>query len=275
MIGLGAIGGSLAWQARQEGVPRVVGYSPVRTELVQALKAGAISEASDTPARAVQGAALVILATPPGATLSLLDELALSLPPAALVSDVASIKAPIVSRAVSAGLGARFAGAHPLTGTHGSGFAYARPDRLRGCIVYISPTKVVGGDTAARGIMSFWERVLGASPVLIDALEHDRRLAWTSHLPQAVASSLANALAERGLSGVSYGPGGRDTTRLAASSPDMWVDIFLHNAGPVAEALARTESQLARLRALIEAGDAAGLRDFLGSAAAFRRGLDQ
>lgn len=272
---MGAIGGSLAWQARQQGVPRVVGYAPERADVAQALRAGAITEAADTATRAVQDVALVILATPLGATLALLDELASAVAPSALISDVASIKAPVVARAVAAGVGSRFAGGHPLAGTHGSGFAYARPDRLRGCVVYITPTGAPGGDAAARGVMSFWERVLGASPVLIDATEHDRRLAWTSHLPQAVASSLANALAERGLSGVSYGPGGRDTTRLAASSPEMWVEILLHNGGPVIEALGSTEAQLARLRQLIEAQDAAGLRAFLASAARFRRGLDQ
>lgn len=274
VIGLGAIGGSLAWQARRHGVPRVVGYAPERTDVAQALRAGAITEAADSPARAVRDATLVILATPPGPALALLDELAPAISPAALLSDVASIKAPVVARAVAAGLGSRFAGAHPLAGTHGSGFAYARPDRLEGCVVYVTPTGVPGGDAAARGIMSFWERVLGASPVLIDAIEHDRRLAWTSHLPQAVASALAKALADRGLSGVSYGPGGRDTTRLAASSPEMWVDILLLNGGPVAEALMNTEAQLAHLRRLIEAQDASGLREFLASAARFRRGLD-
>src|SRR6185295_6620900 len=133
---------------------------------------------------------------------------------------------------------------HPLAGTHGSGFTAARPDRLRGCIVYVCETGAPGGDRAARRVMSFWEQVLEAQPVLIDPVAHDRQLAWTSHLPQAVASALAKTLADRGLAGVSFGTGARDTTRLAASSPDLWLDILLYNREAIVEAVATTEASL-------------------------------
>jgi prephenate dehydrogenase len=123
--------------------------------------------------------------------------------------------------------------------------------------------------------MHFWEDVVEASPILIDAAAHDRQLAWTSHLPQTVASALAKALADRGLAGLSFGTGARDTTRLAASSPEMWIDILLYNREAVAEALAATEAQVAELRRLIAAGDAAGLRDYLAAAQRFRLGLDR
>ena len=95
------------------------------------------------------------------------------------------------------------------------------------------------------------EEVVEAFPILIDASAHDRQLAWTSHLPQSVASALAKALADRGLAGLSFGPGARDTTRLAASSPEMWIDILLYNREAVAEAIADTELRLAELRGLI------------------------
>jgi prephenate dehydrogenase len=275
VIGLGAIGGSLAWQARLAGIPRVVGVSASRAEGVQALRTSAITELADSPAKAVRGAELVVLAVPAQVTLELIGRLHSLLEPGALLTDVCSVKSPVLARATAEGLGDRFAGGHPLAGTHGSGFAAARPDRLRGCVVYVCETGSPGGDQAARRVMSFWEQVLEAQPVLIDAATHDRQLAWTSHLPQAVASALAKALADRGLAGVSFGTGARDTTRLAASSPDMWIDILLYNRAAVVEALEATEHSLADLRRLVAAGDGDGLRAYLVAAQRFREGLDR
>jgi len=275
VIGLGAIGGSLAWQARLAGVRRVVGFSPDRSEGIEALKASAITDLADSPASAVQGAELVILAVPPQATLDLIAELTTRVDKTALLSDVCSIKAAVVKQAQSAGIADRFAGAHPLAGTHETGFQSARPDRLRGCIVYICESGSPGGHRAADAIAGFWERTLEASPVRIDAENHDRQLAWTSHLPQAVACALSRCLAQHSQPGVSYGTGARDTTRLAASSPDMWTDILLHNAVAVQAALERTESQLSELRQLLTRADAAGLLSYLREAQAFRRRLDR
>jgi prephenate dehydrogenase len=275
VIGLGAIGGSLAWQARLAGVGRVVGYSPSRGEGVAALRASAISEVADSPARAVRGAELVVLAVPPAATLDLIGRLGPSLEPGATLTDVCSVKAPVMARAAECGLDDRFAGGHPLAGTHDSGFAAARPDRLRGCVVYVCETASADGARVARGVMRFWEEVLGAQPILIAAEAHDRQLAWTSHLPQAVAYALAKALADRQLGGVSYGTGARDTTRLAASSADMWLDILLQNRDPLVEALSSVESRVGDLRRLIETGDRQGLEHYLETAREFRRGLDR
>jgi prephenate dehydrogenase len=275
VIGLGAIGGSLAWQSRLAGVARVVGYSPSRGEGVAALRASAITEIADSPAKAIRGAELVVLAVPPGPTLDLIGRLARSLEPGATLTDVCSVKAPVMARAADSGLGDRFAGSHPLAGTHDSGFTAARPDRLRGCAVYVCETGASEGPRIARGVMRFWEEVLEAHPILIDAGAHDRQLAWTSHLPQAVAYALAKALADRRLGGVSYGTGARDTTRLAASSPEMWLDIMLQNRDPLVEALSSAERGVAELRRLIEAGDRQGLERYLETAREFRRGLDR
>lgn len=275
VIGLGAIGGSVAWQARLAGVPRVAGYSPSRADGVEALRCSAITELADSPVRALRGAELVVLAVPVQAALELIGRLSPALEPGALLTDVCSVKAPVLARAAAEGLGDRFAGGHPLAGTHATGFIAARPDRLRGCVVYVCETGAPGGDRAARRVMHFWEQTLEAQPVLIDAETHDRQLAWTSHLPQAVASALAKALADRGYAGVSFGPGARDTTRLAASSPDMWIDILLYNRTAVADALAASEASLAELRGLVDAGDADGLRRYLTAAQRFREGLDR
>ncbi len=275
VIGLGAIGGSLAWQARLAGVSRVVGYSPSRADGVQALRSSAITELADSAVGALRGAELVVLAVPARVTLDLIGRLGPLLEPASALTDVCSVKAPVLLRAAAAGLGDRFAGSHPLAGTHTSGFGAARPDRFRGCVVYVCETGLPGGAETGRRIMRFWEETLEAQPVLIDAGAHDRQLAWTSHLPQAVASALAKALADRGLSGVSFGPGARDTTRLAASSPDMWIDILLYNQVSLVEALSVAEASLSELRGLVASGDAGGLRRYLIAAQQFREGLDR
>ncbi|HZA98165.1 MAG TPA: prephenate dehydrogenase [Gemmatimonadales bacterium] len=275
VIGLGAIGGSLAWQSRLAGVARVIGYSPNPAEGVQALKVSAITELADTPARAVRGAELVVLATPPQPTLDLLAPVASALEPGAFFTDVCSIKAPVIRRAVAAGIGDRFAGSHPLAGTHETGFASAVPERFRGCVVYICETGAARGHLAAGVVASFWEETLEASPVYIGADAHDQQLAWTSHLPQAVAFALAKVLADQQLGGVSFGSGARDTLRLAASNPDMWVDILRYNRESLEQALARTEDGLAELRRLIAAGDTVALHDYLETARRFRQGIER
>jgi prephenate dehydrogenase len=106
---------------------------------------------------------------------------------------------------------------------------------------------------------------LGNDFVVLDAREQ----------PVAMTPALAKALADRGLAGVSFGTGARDTTRLAASSPDLWIDILLYNRAAVAEALAATETSLSELRALIAAGDADALGRYLSAAQRFRQGLDR
>jgi prephenate dehydrogenase len=275
VIGLGAIGGSLAWQSRLAGVPRVVGYSPRPGEGVQALKASAITELADSPAAAAREAELVVLAVPPRPTLDLIIELVPILGAGSLLTDVCSVKTPVVKQAVSAGLGDRFAGGHPLAGTHETGFASAKPDRLRGCVVYICESGTSNGHQAAERIVDFWEDTLEASTVRIDAVAHDRQLAWTSHLPQAVGYALAKVLADHGLGGVSFGSGAKDTTRLAASNPEMWLDILLYNEPAVSQALERTEGALAELRRLLSTGDVPALRHYLETAREFRRGIDR
>jgi prephenate dehydrogenase len=274
VVGLGAIGGSVAWQARIAGVPHIVGFSPDRQEAEAAASAGAVTQLADSPAAAVGAADLAILATPPAVTNQLISELAPHLERRTTLSDVGSVKVPVIERALAAGLAGRFAGAHPLAGTHGSGFTHARPDLLSGCVVYICSTGPVGG-RAAELVRSFWADTMKASPVLMDATAHDRQLAWTSHLPQAVAYALANALAGLGLESRAFGSGARDTMRLAASNPDLWLEIFLQNRDAVLDALDGASGSLARLRALVAEGKQDALRAYLQQAADFRRGLDR
>jgi prephenate dehydrogenase len=251
----------------------VIGYSPDPAEARAAEQAGAVHATAPSPGAAAEAADLVVLAAPPGATLDLLSGIAPVLRAGTVCSDVASVKGCIVERACTAGLERRFAGAHPLAGTHGSGFGHASPDLLRGCVVYVCPTGPHGAEPA-RVVAAFWAEVFQARPVEIDALEHDRQLAWTSHLPQAVAYALARSLASRELPPAAFGAGARDTTRLAASSPELWIDIFLRNRDAVLAGLDDADGQLRRLRHLIAERDEAGLRRFLEPAASLRRSLE-
>jgi prephenate dehydrogenase len=142
-------------------------------------------------------------------------------------------------------------------------------------VVYVCESGTSAGHRAAMAVAGFWRDTLEASPVLIGADAHDRQLAWTSHLSQTVAYALAKVLADQGLGGVSFGTGTRDTTRLAASDPGMWVEILQYNEEAVAQALDRTEEAIAELRRLLTSGDAAALRSYLETAQAFRQGIER
>jgi prephenate dehydrogenase len=275
VIGLEPLGGSLAWQARRAGIPRVIGYSPQPATAVQALKVEAISDMAMTPEQAVREADLIVLADSPTRTAQLIRALEPHTPSGALLTDVASVKAPVCRAAAEHGLADRFAGSHPLPTPTGSAAVRTGPDLLRGAVVYVCPVESSQGDQAVRQVMHFWSEVMEAEPVLIEADRHDRQVAWTSHLPQAVSYLLAKTLAARRLGGVSFGAGARDATRLAAEDPEQWADLLLENANPILEALVDTARELTHLQALLERGDGEGLRNYLADAAAFRRGIDR
>lgn len=204
MIGLGAVGGSVAWDAAQSGVSRVVGYSRSPRDGVAAVKAGAVTELMHDAAAVVQTADLVVFATPPRDTLALLE----SLGPAmrerrVFATDVTSIKGTVMRVAQAQALHDVFAGSHPLLRTPETGFSGARFNQLKGAVVYVTP--LAGGGEAGREIEDFWSRAVGALPVTIDADRHDAMVAWTGHLPHVVAAALAVALAKHGPAGVTQG----------------------------------------------------------------------
>src|SRR5436309_3020416 len=274
LIGLGAIGGSIARQVKQPGIGNgivVVGWSPEPAERALAAQQGALD---DAPARATDVARvadLLILAAPPAANINQLDALVPHLKPGAVVTDVGSVKRAIVARAEQLGLHERFAGSHPLAGTHRHGFEASRPDLFRRAVVYVTPCR--HGETAAREIVDFWEHVLEAEPVVLDADRHDAQLAATSHVPQIVASLLGDFLARHAPPGASLGTGAIDTTRLAASEPRLWTEILLMNRDELLVALRTLEESLGSVERALETGDARGLTAWLTRAAAWRRGV--
>jgi prephenate dehydrogenase len=269
ILGLGAIGGSLARQAKRAGVATVVGWSPEPAERVAAVQQGALDDAPHHAREVVAAAELLVLAAPPAANLELLGRIASHLAAGAIVTDVGSVKRAIVARAEALGLGARFAGSHPLAGTHRRGFEASRADLFSGATVYVTPTAT--GDGAAREVAHFWETVCGAHPVTMDAAAHDAQLAVTSHVPQIVGSLLGNILARHTPVGAGVGPGALDTARLAASDAHLWTEILLLNRDQVLPALRAFEEPLGEVERALESGDASALERWLASAAEWRR----
>ena len=272
IIGLGAIGGSLALQAKRAGIATVLGWSPEPSERVAAVRQGALDDAPSRAVDVARAVELLVLAAPPAANLQLLVSLEPHIGAGALITDVGSVKRAIVARADGLRIGPRFAGGHPLAGTHTHGFPAARVDLFKGAIVYITATR--DGDGAASEISRFWESVLEAHPVRIDAAQHDHQLALTSHLPQAVASLLAYCLALAAPPGATFGPGARDATRLAASEPALWTEIFLMNRDELLPALRSLEEPLGELERALETGNARAVTAWLSRAAQWRRQAD-
>jgi len=273
IIGLGAIGGSLARQAKAAGIPLVLGWSPEPAERVAAVKQGALDDAPHQAAEVAGRVELLVLAAPPAANLDVLERLTPRIAPGCIVTDVGSVKRAIVAKAEALGLGHRFAGSHPLAGTERNGFDASRADLFLGAVVYVTPAQ--GGDGTAREVAHFWESVCGAHPVILDAAAHDAQLALTSHLPQVVSSLLGLYLSRHLPSGASLGPGARDTTRMAGSEPGLWTEILLLNRDAVLPALRALVEPLGELERALEAGDRETVKTWLARGSEWRRGLDR
>jgi prephenate dehydrogenase len=260
IIGLGLIGGSMARDLAARGV-RVLGWDADGESLRAAVDAGAVHHPLPDDLRGVDQADVVVLAVPVLAAPKVLRRAVRAAPGARLITDAGSTKRSIMRAAEALGIGERFVGSHPLAGDHQSGWAASREGLFAGARVFLSPTHSTE-DEAMRTAAALW-KMAGAHPEVVDAAEHDRRLAWTSHLPQMVSSALAAALAGQGIARGELGPGGRDVTRLAGSSPDMWADIAIDNAADLSGALQAAEDQLRTLRNAIDSGSHAQLRDLL------------
>jgi len=268
VIGTGAIGASLAAAARRVGAfGRVVGVGRARANLDQALTSGFVDEVSQDPLGAVADADLVVLATPVDAAVDLLPGLVAAAPAAAVITDVGSVKQPIVKAAAACGIAERFVGGHPIAGGTASGAAAADPELFRGRAVVLTPTTETEPDACAT-VRAVWEAT-GASVLEMTAVRHDEILALTSHLPQFVAFALCASVARDGeIEPALFGSGFRDTTRLALSDHDMWLAIARLNRGAILRAMDSFGSLWGELRAAIAAEDQGALLRILREARA-------
>ena len=235
IVGLGLMGGSLARSLKSSPNPPLVrGLSKEPFELEEASAAGVLDSGELNPEPFFRGLDLVVYCTPLRATLELFATHRPFMEPETLLTDVVSLKKPIMDRAEELGFGSSFVGSHPMCGGEGSGFQ-ASTDRLyRGAPVWI----VAGSappEKVAR-IQGFWSS-LGAVGTLVEPAWHDALMAVASHLPQLTANALAIAMKRMAVSREDLGPGGRDMTRLAGSSPEMWEDLLRHSPENLSQAL--------------------------------------
>ncbi|MEO1329798.1 MAG: prephenate/arogenate dehydrogenase family protein [Pseudomonadota bacterium] len=279
LIGLGLIGSSLARAAKETGAAaEIVAFD--RDPAVRA-RAGELGLAERVPDRAVEAVAeadLVILCVPVGAMPGVAAEIAPALAEGAIVSDVGSVKEAVVAGVGPAldGRRAHFLPAHPVAGTEQSGpdAGFASLFRDRWCIL----TPPEDADPAALARLSaFWTR-LGARLETMTPAHHDRVLAVTSHLPHLIAYTIvgtASDLEEVTQSEVmKFSAGGfRDFTRLAASDPTMWRDVFLNNRDATLELLGRFTEDLIALQRAIRWGEGDALFDSFARTRAIRRGI--
>ena len=275
IIGMGLIGSSLA-RAVRETMPTVRltvtdGDAAVR-ERVRALALA--DDVTDNAGAAVVDAELVILAVPVGAMAAVAAEIAAELAPGAIISDVGSVKARVLADLSAALPGVAIVPGHPVAGTEKSGpdAGFASLFKDRWCILTPAVENADSDKVAA-----FWTR-LGAKVELMDAQHHDRLLAVTSHLPHLIAYSIVGTASD--LESVTrsevikYSAGGfRDFTRIAASDPVMWRDVFLNNREAVLETLGRFTEDLVALQRAIRWGEGETLEALFTRTRAIRRSI--
>jgi cyclohexadieny/prephenate dehydrogenase len=280
LIGLGLIGSSMAWAMKRDGVARrIVGHARSAATRETALKLGFLDAAYDSAAEAARGADLVVLCVPVGAMDAVAREIGPALSPGATVTDVGSVKGAVID-AVSPHLpeGAAFVPAHPLAGTEHSGpeSGFAELFDGRWCIVTPAPG---APRRAIDRVREFWERC-GAQVDEMDPVRHDLVLAVTSHAPHLIAYTMVGVaddmkrVTESEV--IKYSAAGfRDFTRIAASDPTMWRDVFLTNRDATLEILGRFTEELFALQRAIRTGDGQTLFDYFTRTRAIRRGILQ
>jgi prephenate dehydrogenase len=234
IVGLGLIGGSLARALTRAGY-RVLGVDRPGVRR-RARAQGAVAQTVATPEGAARRADVVVLAAPPRANLVVLRRLAGLASPRLVITDVGSVKGPICALARRLGLRG-FVGGHPVAGNEGRGFAAASADLFRGRPWALTP---LPHGTRALSRVRALVRAVGARPVTVSARDHDRALAFLSHLPQVVAYALFDAVRRDPVAARHLhlaGPGFRDMTRLARSPRPLWREILGQNRAEVARAL--------------------------------------
>jgi cyclohexadieny/prephenate dehydrogenase len=278
LIGLGLIGSSISHAMRRGGLAReIVGSAKTEATRATALRLGLVEQAYADPAEAARDADLVILCVPVGACGAIAQQIAPALLAGTTLTDVGSVKGAIVrdvARYVPAGV--HFIPGHPIAGTEYSGpeSGFAELFENRWCIL----TPLPGSDAAAVDkLKRLWE-AMGSHVELMNVEHHDLVLAITSHVPHLIAYNIVNTAAhlERVTDSevIKFSAGGfRDFTRIAASDPTMWRDVFLNNKEAVLEMLGRFSEDLTALQRAIRYGEGEKLFKLFDEARAIRKGI--
>lgn len=278
LIGLGLIASSMFWAIRRAGLAgEVTGYARSAETRDTAREIGLCDRVCDSAAEAVEGADLVVLCVPVGAMDAVAAEVAPALKPGATVSDVGSVKKAVIE-AVAPHLpeGVHFVPAHPLAGTEHSGprAGFAELFDNRWCLIV--PVEGSDRDAVAR-VEALWQG-MGALTDEMDAEHHDLVLAVTSHAPHLIAYTMVGVADDlRRVTDsevIKYSAAGfRDFTRIAASDPTMWRDVFLNNKEATLEILGRFTEELFALQRAIRTGDGDHLFEYFTRTRAIRRGI--
>jgi prephenate dehydrogenase len=255
IIGTGLIGGSLGLALKEHGFHgRIIGCDRAAT-LERARAKGAINEGATDPVHAIRGSQIVVLATPVGGIVDLIELLGRGLAPRTLLTDVGSTKAEIVARArkvFGKSVTRRFLAGHPMAGKEHSGVDFADPFLFRNAVWMITPVPGQNVDDGLSGEYLEWVEKIGAKLGVLDPETHDRLCAWISHLPQMISTALAATLVDEfGGDAPLLAAGGRalkEMTRISGSPYSMWRDIALTNKKNIADALHSLEQRLAYIR---------------------------
>jgi cyclohexadieny/prephenate dehydrogenase len=271
----GLLGASVARAARARAQARRITVWARRPEVRAALQGQPwLDHVADTPEHAVAHADLVVLAAPVDKIIELDARLAPHLPHGCIVTDVGSVKTPICAAAAAHPRppGAVFIGSHPMAGSEKTGWEHGTPTLFENRVCFVTPAADAPPEKL-RVLETFW-RALGSTVVTRSPAEHDEIVANISHLPQAVATTLACTLASRdGQWRHLAGNGLRDTTRIAAGDATMWVEIFQQNRDAVLHALAAHERELADFRRALEQSDWTEIRARLERGKQWRDGF--
>lgn len=274
IVGAGLIGGSLAAALKQAGVAdEIVGLGRRRETLEQAKRLGLIDVIADSPAR-IDGAEVVVLATPVAQMPSVLQDIAPHLGEKTVITDAGSTKRDVIAAARKA-LGenfSRFVPGHPIAGAENSGPQAARADLFIGRNVVLCP-ELETEPAALERATALWQAT-GAQVVCMEAARHDRIFAAVSHLPHLAAFALVDDLAARPEAEDYFrfaASGFRDFTRIAASQPEMWRDIALANREALLAELSAYMNKLAEIAAALEQDDAGALEKIFSRASKVRR----
>jgi prephenate dehydrogenase len=275
LLGLGLLGGSVAKAARADGLAReIVAVGRRRESLEPALQDGTVDHITLDVAEGVAGADLCVLCTPVATLTELLPVVWRAASDDVVITDVGSTKAGIV-RAADALSDTRplaFVGSHPMAGSERSGYGVARADLFRGATVVVTPTERTS-PAAVKRVTELWES-LGGRVTALDPVSHDRAVAAISHVPHLVADALVDAVVRLDPSFLDLAARGfKDTTRIAASDPRVWREIFQENRVALGEALGAFRQALDHLDGLVASGDAPAIEAELDRIRRVRDGM--
>lgn len=278
LIGLGLIGSSICRGMRAEGLAgKVTGYARSEETRKVALEIGLVDEVAATGAEAVKDADLVILCVPVGITGDVMADIKAGLKPGAILTDVGSVKRSVIDMILPhLPQGVHLVPGHPIAGTEESGPRSGFAELFHGRWCILTPLETTDA-AATQKLTDFWTK-LGSDVEVMDAAHHDLVLAITSHVPHLIAYNIVGTAADleevTRSEVVKYSAGGfRDFTRIAASDPTMWRDVFLNNKTAVLEMLGRFSEDLTALQRAIRWDDGEALFELFTRTREIRRGI--